>query len=88
MHLGTDLINASRKINAYFKGKKMGDLKQEILDLIWEYGGIDGGHHKQWLIDQIVRKLTETQDEYDNWIRKFNDGEDGPDTYEWELGSI
>jgi hypothetical protein len=23
-----------------------------------EYGWIDGGHHKQWVIDQMVRALT------------------------------
>lgn len=31
---------------------------REALDLIAEYGGIDGGHHKQWLLDQVVRVLT------------------------------
>jgi hypothetical protein len=30
----------------------------QALDLIYKYGGIDGGHHKQWVLDQVVRALT------------------------------
>lgn len=26
-----------------------------ILDLVSAYGGVDGAHHKQWLLDQIAR---------------------------------
>jgi len=37
---------------------------QEALDLILEYGGIDGGHHKQWVLDQVVRTLTGSEKEY------------------------
>lgn len=53
------------------------------MDLIYKYGGIGGEHHKQWLLDQLVRKLS---DDYDSWIRYHNDGEDGPNTYEWDTG--
>lgn len=56
----------------------------KALELIQRYGGIDDAHHKQWLLDQVVRILTEQ--EYDKWVRKHNYGEDGPDTYEWEVG--
>lgn len=31
---------------------------QSALDLILQYGGIDGDHHKQWVLDQVVRLLT------------------------------
>jgi len=55
----------------------------EALDLIWTLGGIDGDHHKQWLIDQLVRVLAEN---YEDWVIKFKDGEDGPDTYDWDEG--
>lgn len=30
----------------------------KALELAMEYGGIDGGHHKMWVIDQMVRALT------------------------------
>lgn len=57
---------------------------QEALDLILQYGEIDGGHHKQWVLDQVVRKLT--GDNYDAWVREFCKGEHGPETYEWDTG--
>jgi len=47
-------------------------------------GGIDGAHHKMWVIDQMVRALT--GDGYDEWARAQRDGEDGPDTYAWDEG--
>lgn len=56
----------------------------EALDLIVRYGGIDGAHHKAWVIDQVVRALT--GDGYDEWVRAAKDGEDGPETYEWDEG--
>lgn len=36
------------------------------LAYIKQYGAIDGGHHKAWLIDQILRSLLE--DGYDAFI--------------------
>ncbi len=32
--------------------------KEEALQIAAECGGIDGAHHKQWVIDQMVRALT------------------------------
>ena len=58
--------------------------KQQVLDLIFEYGGINGSHHKQWLLNEIVKVITE--DEYKNWTAYFENGEDGPKTYEWDIG--
>lgn len=49
-----------------------------------EYGNYDGSHHKQWALDQVVRILA--GDEYDDVIAKFEDGEDGSHTYEWDTG--
>jgi dCMP deaminase len=57
---------------------------EKALELIERYGGIDGEHHKQWVIDQVVRALT--GDGYAEWVREMKDGEDGPDTYEWDEG--
>ncbi len=54
------------------------------LDLIVQYGGIDGGHHKQWVLDQVVRALT--GDKYEEWLKNYENGEDGPKTYSWDIG--
>lgn len=56
---------------------------EHALAIISSYGGIDGAHHKQWVLDQVVRVLA---DDYEAWVRKQKDGEDGPDTYGWEEG--
>ena len=48
------------------------------------YGGIDGAHHKTWVIDQMVRFLT--WDRYEQVVADAKDGEDGPETYEWDCG--
>lgn len=54
------------------------------LDLIHQYAGIDGAHHKQWLLDQLVRTMT--GDGYAAWIKEWQAGEDGPETYLWDEG--
>lgn len=48
------------------------------------YGATDGAHHKMWVIDQMVRALLE--DKYEQWVKEFMDGEDGPNTYKWGEG--
>jgi len=56
---------------------------KDALDLITQYGGNDGGHHTQWVLDQVVRILA---DDYEAWVKEYKDGEDGPETYGWEEG--
>lgn len=47
-------------------------------------GAVDGAHHKQWALDQVVRILT--GDRYDEVIAEHRRGEDGPHTYDWDEG--
>lgn len=56
----------------------------EAIRHLIRYGQIDGEHHKTWTIDQAVRILA--RDKYDALIASSNDGEDGPDTYAWDVG--
>lgn len=56
-----------------------------VLNLLSEYGGIDGAHHKQWLLDQIARTVSGDVG-YPDWVAAYQDGEDGPETYEWDTG--
>jgi hypothetical protein len=39
--------------------EEQGRSKDAAIDLAVQYGGIDGDHHKAWVIDQMVRELTE-----------------------------
>ena len=57
---------------------------RRILDLIEQYGGIDGVHHKQWVLDQSVRVIAENN--YNDWVKTYQVGEDGPDTFYWDTG--
>ncbi len=54
-----------------------------VLRLIQQYGDMDGSHHKQWLLDEIVQVLSH---DYKQWVKDFEDGEDGPKTYVWDIG--
>ena len=53
---------------------------EDALGLAWQYGQIDGGHHKMWVIDQMVRVLL--GDEYEKWVKEY----EGDDEYEWDVG--
>jgi hypothetical protein len=54
-YLGETIVNID---NTEFKDYKP---KDWALDFIFQYGGIDGDHHKIWLLDQIVRILKGTK---------------------------
>ena len=56
---------------------------KEALGLIGVWAGIDGEHHKQWLLNELVHVLA---DDYDKWVADWENGEDGPKTYEWDNG--
>ena len=54
------------------------------INIAVEYGGTDGAHHKDWVIDQMVRALAD--DKYESIVAAAKAGEDGPDTHSWEEG--
>ena len=54
------------------------------LQCAYNYGGVDGADHKMWVIDQMVRALTGNG--YEKWVAERKAGEDGPDTYSWDIG--
>lgn len=58
---------------------------QASILLIVKYGGVDGSHHKNWVLDQTVRILAGKQ--YNKIVKEAKAGEDGPDTYEWDEGT-
>lgn len=65
----------------------MTDLQDKIdaaLEIAYQCGQFDGGHHKMWVIDQIVRELT--GEGYEQWVIDYCNGEDGPGTYSWDEG--
>jgi hypothetical protein len=57
---------------------------KEAIEIAVRYGGVGGDHHKAWVIDQMVRTLAGSG--YDKVVSEAKDGEDGPDTYTWDVG--
>lgn len=57
---------------------------ERALEIAFRYGSIDGEHHKEWVIDQMVRELTGHN--YEEWVRRFRSGDDGPESYDWPVG--
>jgi hypothetical protein len=58
--------------------------QNKIIDIITRFGDIDGVHHKQWILDQIVRILL-TPDEYLKWKKEMKGEYDElNDEYEYE----
>lgn len=60
-----------------------GERVDAAVALIEQYGGIEGDHHRAWVIDQVVRCLVT---DYAAWVKAQKDGEDGPETYDWDEG--
>ena len=61
------------------------DRISRAVQLIRDNGGYDGGHHKQWVLDQVLRTLLSAKD-YAEWLNKYRSGEDGSHTYHWDEG--
>lgn len=45
------------------------------IEVIERYGMIDGAHHKQWVMDQVVRALL-GEPGYAEWVADYNSQED------------
>jgi hypothetical protein len=60
------------------------DRVELAIEVLLENGQVDGDHHKMWTIDQALRCLL--GDDYEATIAGYCDGEDGPETYEWDTG--
>ena len=102
-YLGETVVDVT---DTPFKDYTPGDWALYFID---QYGGIDGEHHKLWVMDQAARVLNGAQpiiklarwddgheeyritlgeptDQYHAWVADLKDGEDGPDTYEYDTG--
>lgn len=57
----------------------------EVLELLFSYAQFDGGHHKQWLLDQIVRTLT--KEKYEKFVEDYETDPITGEVYgEWDTG--
>ncbi len=68
----------------------------DALNMIMCNGGIDGAHHKQWVLDQVVRILCGDEDSYCVWVGEYEGPEKDHELdeeyeghmkdYEWDEG--
>ncbi len=82
------IVDLRMESSAYARGVADGRAPAaKAVALIARYGGIDGGHHKQWLLDQVIHTLM-TEAEYREFVDARTQGEDGePDVYSpWDEG--
>ena len=58
---------------------------EKVLEIAFQYGQIDGDHHKTCVIDQIVRILT--GEKYNEFVKGYEtDEETGEKEWTWENG--
>ena len=68
------------EIATLFERKGLLERIEKAVEIAFKYGGINGGHHKMWVIDQMLRCLL--ADQYSAWREEYE--EDGE--YEWVEG--
>lgn len=64
--------------------KSAEERREAAVEIARRYGGIDGAHHKMWVIDQMCRELL--GDDYEAFVARCRDGDDGPETYDYDPG--
>ena len=77
----TDLETVLNMLKEKNKDKKI----EKALEIAFQYGQIDGDHHKTWVIDQMVRTLT--GDKYNEFVKEYEtDEETGEKEWSWKNG--
>jgi len=56
---------------------------ERAIELACRFGGTDEIHHLKWVLDQMVRELA--GERYIQIVAKTTSGENGPNTYKWDL---
>lgn len=84
-------ISFAAKMLALYEGenpiKALSDNQRliRIVDMIDEMGAIDGAHHKQWILDQILIVALGT-DGYKDFMKYYKHGGTEDDPIEWDKG--
>lgn len=60
---------------------------RDALNILWENGQVEGAHHKTWVIDQLLRALTDDGGpKYDGWAHEWEHPWNEDVDYRWERG--
>ena len=83
----TKMLVEAEDFKKFINPEELEDRTAVALDYIMSYSGIDGAHHKSWVIDQVIRALT--GDKYDAWVKEAKgdfDVEEDEYDYTWDEG--
>ena len=73
-----------------FYRNKIAEEKEErisnALSIAWSYGQVDCDDYKAWVIDQMVRALCGSEEEYNEWVKKYEDPLNYGENLEWKTG--
>lgn len=53
----------------------------DACDIAYGLGGIEGDHHRMWVIDQMLRALL-GDEAYNDWVKAYEESGD----YKWDTG--
>jgi hypothetical protein len=71
-------------------GLSVADRIDKAIETAINYGGVDGAHHKQWVIDEMVRQLLGTLEAYEkfkaDYRGEYNTAEEEYEYGEWDEG--
>jgi len=78
------ILDEDEGIRAMSEQRTADERISDATDLAFQYAGIDGAHHKQWVIDQMLRKLLGSE-EYGFWVLRW-ESEGVDETDKWDTG--
>lgn len=59
---------------------------QSAVEIASRFAQIDGGHHRLWVIDQMMQRLLGKK-QYKEFVKEYEEvDEDGEVMYEWDTG--
>lgn len=62
------------------------DRIQSALSIAWIYSQFEEPSNKTWVIDQIVRALSENEEAYKKWVAEYESKLSNGDCYKWDTG--
>lgn len=84
--MSTEQIVAGEVFGVFLvEPEKRTEAMKKALQIFNQYGGIEGDHHRTWVLDQIVRALTGPH--YEVYVLYHKHGENGSNTYSYDCGT-
>lgn len=80
---GEKALTADEATQLIFHSIHEGCRTTKVANIATRFGGIDGAHHKQWVIDQMLR-VALGKHKYEKWLTEMNSD---PEYGSWDHGT-